>query len=41
MCDTKLGAEEITADIPNVGRFLNLMNQVSFILVLKLLHLSW
>ncbi len=37
--DTKLGAEEITADIPNVGEaaLSKLENQVSFISVLKLL----
>ena len=36
--DTKLGSEEITADIPNVGevRLLSLMSLVLFILVLKL-----
>jgi DNA-directed RNA polymerase subunit beta len=35
--DTKLGAEEITADIPNVGEaaLSSLMSQVSFISVLK------
>ena len=36
--DTKLGAEEITADIPNVGEsaLSKLMNLVLFMLVLRL-----